>query len=55
MDSQPEHADASYERTRRRESIYRTNDYKAQRRYRKRKSPTPIVGMQNRRNKHWMW
>jgi hypothetical protein len=55
MDSQHEPADASFERTRRRDNIYRANNYKTERRFRKRKSPTPIAGMQNRRNKHWMW
>lgn len=55
MDSQQEHSDSNSERTRRRENIYRASDYKAERRYRKRKLPTPIAGMQNRRNKHWMW
>jgi hypothetical protein len=55
MDSQPEQADSNSERARRRDTIYRANGYKAERRYRKRKSPTTVAGMQNRRNKHWLW
>ena len=55
MESQQQHSDTSFDRTRRRDSVYRAGGYKTARRYRKRKSPTPVAGMQNRRNKHWMW
>jgi hypothetical protein len=55
MESQQEHSESSFDRMRRRDSVYRAGGYKTARRFRKRKSPTPVAGMQNRRNKHWAW